>query len=234
MRIAFEGIKKGFSIFWGDSILLIVLNFICFLALLPALLFFSVTASETAVITSTLNIVLVLPFVFFLFALYAVLFDCRQNNVISLKSYFRYIRTTWKQALIFGLVNIVFALMVGWNLRFYAQFQTNWALVLQYVFLSISLIWSILQIIMLPLFPRLENPQFKLALRNSAAILASYWLPVLALLFWTGLLLVVTLAYQFLGMLATFVFIGAWGEGVIGEIVIDVKGPESASDIPEE
>ena len=88
MRIVFEGFKKGISIFWDDSISLILFNFICFLSLLPALLFFSVTNGTASVLTSIINTVLFLPSVFFIFPLYHVLFDGRKDIVISFRSFF--------------------------------------------------------------------------------------------------------------------------------------------------
>lgn len=234
MHITIEGIKKGFSIFWEYSIFLIGLNFFCFLALLPALLFYSVTVSETTLFIAVINIVLLLPAVFFVFALYAVLYDCRQSIALKFSTYFKYLRSTWKQALTFGVINMVFIGLVVWNLSFYAQFEAAWAVMMQYVFLSISLLWAILQIIMLPLYPRLENPQFKLALKNAGAIFASYLIPVIILVVWTGLFVVLTARFQFLGMLFSIALIAAFGEGVIGEIVIDIKGPQPESDGSEE
>jgi len=224
MRIVFEGFKKAFSIFWDDSISLIVFNFICFLSLLPALLFFSVTNATASVVTSIINTVLFLPSVFFIFALYHVLFDCRRSIVISFRSFFGYIGSTWKQALIFGVINVFMALMVGWNLRFYAQFHEAWAGIVQAIFVSVTMIWVILQITMLPLYPRLTDPSFKLALRNAGALFAGYILPVLVMAVWTVLFIFLTIMFQALGMLFSFIFIAALSEGVVGEIVIDLKG----------
>lgn len=232
MRIVYEGFKKGLSIFWDDSITLIVFNFICFLSLLPALLFFSVTNTTASVLTSIINTVLFLPSVFFIFPLYHVLFDGRQGIVISFRSYFGYLRSTWKQALMFGAANVFVALMVGWNLRFYAQFREAWAGIVQAVFISITMIWMILQITMLPLYPRLTEPSFKLALRNAGAIFAGYMLPVLMIAVWTIIFIVLTVMFQALGMLFSFVFIAVLSEGIVGQIVIDLKGDSDEPDAP--
>lgn len=234
MRIVLDGFKKGFSIFWDDSILLIVINFICFLSLLPALLFFTVTNAVPSIVISVFNTVLFLPAAFFIFALYYVLFDARRGIVISFRSFFGYVRSTWKQALVFGLINIVVVLLVGWNLRFYAQFHEAWAGIVQAVFVSITMVWVILQIVSLPLYPRLNKPSFKLALKNSGALFAGYLLPVLLLTIWTILFVVLTIVFQALGMLFSLIFIATLGEGIVGEIVIDVKGPSDEVDMQEE
>lgn len=232
MRIVYEGFKKGISIFWDDSISLIVFNFICFLSLLPALLFFSVTNGTASVLTSIINTVLFLPSVFFIFPLYHVLFDGRQAIVISFRSFFGYMRSTWKQAFVFGVANVFVALMVGWNLRFYAQFNEAWAGIMQAIFVSVTLIWMILQITMLPLYPRLTEPSFKLALRNAGALFAGYLLPVLVMAVWTILFIVLTIMFQALGMLFSFVFIAVLSEGIVGEIVIDLQGPPDEPNVP--
>ena len=234
MRIVVAGFKKGFSIFWDDSILLIVMNFICFLSLLPALLFFTVTNTAPSILVSLFNTVLFLPAAFFIFALYHVLFDARRGIVISFRSFFGYVRSTWKQALLFGVVNIVVVLLVGWNLRFYEQFDAAWAGIVQAVFVSITMVWVILQIVMLPLYPRLNKPSFKLAMKNSGALFGGYLFPVLLLTVWTILFVVLTVIFQALGMLFSLIFIAALGEGIVGEIVIDVKGPSEEGDTQEE
>ena len=133
----------------------------------------------------------------------------------------------WKQALIFGSANILAVLLVGWNLRFYAQFEAAWAGVLQLLFLSISLVWATLQLVMLPLYPRLEEPKFRTALRNSIAITGRYLIPALVLVICTAALLLVTYKLQALGALFTFVLIAALAEGIVGEVVIADTEPPS-------
>jgi uncharacterized membrane protein YesL len=230
MWVTIDGIKKGFSVFWGDSIILIVLNFICFLSLLPAMLFFSVTSADGTLLTTLINVLLLLPFVFFLFALYYLLYDCGQSIAIRFGTYFRYLRQTWKQAMIFGLINILMIFLIFWNLSFYAQFEAGWANVFQMIFVSISVIWFVLQLVMLPLYPRLEEPGFRLALRNSVAIFGRYVIPVLVVVFDTVLIGVLTLRFQAIGMIFSIVLAASLAEGVVGEIVLDVKGTRQQTD----
>lgn len=227
MNITLDGLRKGFSIFWGDSILLLLVNFLCFLAALPALLFFSVTGSTVSVVTSIVNVLLFWPLAFALFALYALLFDCRLHIGISIKKFFIYIGRTWKQALIFGAFNIIVILLIGWNLSFYGQFQTAWAGIFQLLFLSITLIWTTIQLVMLPLYPRSQEPTFRSILRNAIAITGRHLLPVLVLAFCTATLLLVTYRLQALGALFTFVLIAALAEGIIGEVVTADMEPPS-------
>lgn len=225
MKIAAEGIRKGILIFWDDSILLLLFNFLCFLAVLPALLFFTVTRTNFSVVTSIVNTALFLPLTFFLFALFAVLYDGRQGIHISFRKYLSYLRKTWKQALIFGSVNFLVVMLIGWDLRFFAQFETAWAGVFQLLFLSISLVWATLQLVMLPLYPRLEEPNFRTALRNSVAISGRYLIPTLVLIVCSAAFLLLTYNLQALGALFTFVLIGILAEGIIGEVVIADQEP---------
>lgn len=226
MKIAADGIRKGILIFWDDSIFLLLLNFLCFLAVLPALLFYTVTRTNVSVVTSIVNTLLFLPLTFFLFALYAVLYDGGQGIHISFRKYFGYLRKTWKQALIFGTANLFFVLLISWDLRFFAQFETGWASMFQLLFLSILLVWTTLQLVMLPLYPRLEEPKFRTALSNSIAISGRYLIPALVLIVCSAALLLLTYRFQALGALFTFVLIGALAEGIIGEVVIaDMEPP---------
>lgn len=221
MNVAVGGIRKGFTIFWGDSILLLLFNFLCFLSALPALLFYSVTGATVTVVTSTVNVLLFLPLAFSLFALYALLFDCRLHIGIRFKKFFIYIGRTWKQALVFGTINIIVILLTGWNLRFYGQFSEAWAGFLQLLFLSISLVWATIQLVMLPLYPRTAEPNYRTVLRNAIAITGHYLLPVIVLVILTAGLLLLTYRLQALGALFTFVLIGALAEGVVGEAISD-------------
>jgi hypothetical protein len=97
---------------------------------------------------------------------------------------------------------------------------------LQLLFLSISLVWATLQLVMLPLYPRLEEPKFITALRNSIAITGRYLIPAFVLVICTAALLLLTYKLQALGAIFTFVLIGTLAEGIIGEVVIaDMEPP---------
>jgi uncharacterized membrane protein YesL len=224
MQIAFSGVKKGLAIFWEDSILLMFFNILCFLSMLPALLFYNMTIGAASVVTAVLTTFLFLPLTFFLFALYHVLFDLRRGIHVSMKSYFRYLRSTWKPALIFGGINLLGFLLIGWNLRFYAQFEAAWAGLFQLTFLSISLVWIVLQMIMLPLYPRLEEPAFKNALKNAAAVVGHYLLSAAVLVLLTAVLLTLTFFFQVLGVFFTIVLIASLAEGIVGEVIVVETG----------
>ena len=234
MHIAFTGFKKALFLFWDDSLLLVAINVLCFLSLVPALIMYNVMISTPSVIISILNLVLILPLTFFLFALYAVLFDARRGIHVEFKTYFGYLRTTWRQALIFGSINLMVALLIVWNLRFYGQFESEWAGIMQLVFVSVFLVWFILQLVMLPMYPRLEEPNFKLALRNSAGILGGYLIPAATLVILVIAFLALTLSFQVIGIFFTFSFIATMSEGIIGEVVIDLLQSSDGTNLPPE
>ena len=56
------------------------------------------------------------------------------------------------------------------NLRFYAQFEGTGFIFLQGFFVSVFVLWSIVQIYVFPFILEQTEPSIKLALRNSAAI----------------------------------------------------------------
>jgi hypothetical protein len=94
--------------------------------------------------------------------------------------------------------------------------------------LGIAIFWFALQLIMLPLYPRLEEPGFKIALRNAAVLLARNPLPFLTMLLIVWVMVALTLMIQpctwfvLLGVFSfTAVFcnrmVGAWVKKELGD-----------------
>jgi hypothetical protein len=61
--------------------------------------------------------------------------------------------------------------MVWSNIRFYARFEGQWVTGAQFAFVGLGVLWAVLQLVALPVYPRLETPGLKLALRNSLVVL---------------------------------------------------------------
>lgn len=226
MNVIIPGFKKAVSIIWEESILLIGLNVIIFLAIVPALLFFNLSSEFVSVFTSIINTLLFFPVVFFLFPLFYLLYDVASGNAVKIKGYFHYMRLTWKLALRWGGINLIIFLLVTWNLRFYAQFEAQWAGIMQLSFLSILLIWIVLQCLMLPIYPRMKTPGYKLALQNAMSILGQYLPAVIILVSLLAVLLIASISFQVLPLFFTFVVTGALLEGYVGEIIRTETGQE--------
>jgi len=114
--------------------------------------------------------VLILFWPFVTFALFYTVKDIGDGFGIKFSKFFSYGRQSWKLAYVWGLINVVAYSLLLFNIRFYGGFGTQWALFLQILFFSLVVFWIIIQLMMLAMYPRLQEPGFKLAVRNSAVI----------------------------------------------------------------
>ncbi len=166
-----------------------------------------------------LGTLLLIPLPFCTFALFYILPEVSQGKGIKLGQFFAYGRQTWKQAYIWGGINLGAIFLLWANLVFYGNIQWQWAAVMQWFFLVVTLLWVMAQLVALPMYPRLEEPSFKLALRNAGVIMGRYpgYILVLALL--VIVLLVVSLLLLPLFGLITFAAIAAFANRMVGTLV---------------
>ncbi len=174
-------IKKAGLDFWEEMLLLIIFN-----------LFW------------LLGAVLILPYPFVTFALFYTVYDIGQGKGIKSAKFFNYGKQNWKAAYIWGGLNLV-ALFVLWiNVRFYAGIETQWAFFVSLFFVSLTIFWLVMQLIVLALYPRLVEPSFKLALRNAAIIIGRHAPILLLILGLIALLLIATAFFPILAFIITF------------------------------
>ena len=114
--------------------------------------------------------VLILFWPFVTFALFYIVKDIGEGRGIKFTKFFTYGRQTWKLAYVWGLINVVAYFLLLFNIRFYGGFEAQWALVLQILFFSLIVFWTIIQLMTVALYSRLEEPGFKLAVRNAAIL----------------------------------------------------------------
>jgi len=120
------------------------------------------------------------PFV--TFGLFYISKDISDGKGIKFKRFFEYGRQHWRPAYIWGGINLIVLILIWLNLNFYAGLDAQWAGLMQLFFIALAIIWGMLQLIVLAVYPRLVEPSFKLALRNATVITARYPLLVLTLL----------------------------------------------------
>jgi uncharacterized membrane protein YesL len=180
MRLIWSIIKLAAGDIWDEMLHLLVFNAIWLLGSL-----------------------LILPWPYLTFGLFFTAYDISQGKAIKLNSLFVRPAPFWKQAYVWGAVNLLAALLFRFNLNFYNNFATTWAATIQIVFVALLLLWSIWQLLALPMYPRLEKPGLRLALRNAAIVMGRYPLAVLVLVVIVTLLLLIT------AILPMFAFFGA-------------------------
>jgi hypothetical protein len=174
-----EALRKAGADVWEELLLLIVFNLIWWVGTL-----------------------LIIPWPFVTFGLFFVGYDISQGKAIKLTSFFAHARRMWKVAYIWGGANVFVLAVIASNIYFYAGFAAGWVITLQVFMIALLTFWLILQLIALPLYPRLEEPSLKLALRNALVIAGHQPLLIFVLVAVLGIL--GFMAYIFLASLFLF------------------------------
>jgi len=173
---------------------------------------------------------LIIPWPFVTFGLFEMTYDIGQGKGIKFAMLFSRAAQVWKQAYIWGGINLGIVIVVLTNLNFYANFATWWAMMAQTLLILAATFWLALQLIMLPLYPRLEKPGFKIALRNAAVLMARYPLPALTILFIVSLMIGLTFVIRqcnLFAVLGIFSFIAVFCNRMVGAVVKKEIGTDS-------
>ncbi len=117
---------------------------------------------------------LIIPWPFVTFALFYTAYDISDGKGIKFKTFFSHGYQMLKPAYTWGLINALVLLLVGANLLFYAGFGTQWAALMQLMFVSLTVFWMMLQIIVVALYPRMVTPGLKLGMRNAAVLMGKH------------------------------------------------------------
>ncbi len=165
------------------------------------------------------GILLVIPYPLVTFGLFATVYDVGQGKGIKFSTFFAYARRTWKEAYIWGGINLGVLILLWLNLNFYAGIGTQWAAIVQVLILAVAIFWCILQLIVLPLYPRLETPGFKLALRNAAVIIGRYPMAIFILVIIIVLIGFISLLFQAVIFAGAAAFIAVVANRVVEEVV---------------
>jgi hypothetical protein len=148
MRLIWNAVKLAFADFWEEMLYLLIFNIIWLLGSL-----------------------FIAPAPFLTFGLFFTAYDVSREKGIKFSTFWQHIIKTWRPALGWGLANAAAVFMVWSNIRFYARFEGQWVTGAQFAFVGLGVLWAVLQLVALPVYPRLETPGLKLALRNSLVVL---------------------------------------------------------------
>jgi uncharacterized membrane protein YesL len=166
--------------------------------------------------------VLIIPWPFVSFGRFFTVYDIGQGKGIKLSTFFGHARRQLKPAYIWGGINLGILLVLGTNIRFYeglAQAGAQWAVYVRLVMIGLIILWLVLQLIALALYPRLDRPGFKLALRNAAILVARYPESILVLAILTGLIILISTIFRPLFFLAAATFIAMMTNRIVEAMV---------------
>jgi hypothetical protein len=185
--------KNGLQDLWEEAFYLILFNLIC--------------------VASTIFCPLTL------FGLFATVHDVGQEKGIKIMTLFNHISKTWQQAIIWGAINYALIIVAWFNLSFYSQFNTTWAMVIQFMVIGLMFSWWVLQLIMLAIYPHLPQPTFKLALQNAATIIGLYPLNTLILIFIVLCLLIISAIMPIIFIVVVIAFIATLTNRLVAAIL---------------
>ena len=80
-------------------------------------------------------------------------------------------RLYWRQSVVWGLLNLFFAVIVASNLIYYTLHPADWTTVARAVVIVFALLWLAVQMHAFPLLFEQEQPRLTQAIRNGAVIL---------------------------------------------------------------
>ena len=139
-----------------------------------------------------LSVILILPWPFVTFGLFFTAKDIGEVRGISFSSPFTYGLQVLKPAYIWAIINLAIYFGTFLNLNYYSGIEAVWANFVQVFILSLALFWTILQLVMLAMYPRLTTPSFKLAIRNALIITSRHPLSIFAMIIGAAIIIVLS------------------------------------------
>jgi len=185
-------------------------------------------------VITLIGTILIIPWPFVIFGLYGIVYDIGQGKGIKFTTFFTRAAQEWKRAYIWGGINLGVFIVLLINLNFYANFTATWAGAAQTVMVGISILWIVLQLLMLPIYPRLEEPGFKLALRNATVLMGRYPISVLIMLVIVTALVVLMIIMPLFGIIGVFSVIAVFSNRMVGEVVKRELGQDVGSAIEDD
>jgi hypothetical protein len=193
-------IKNSAADIWDEMLYLMLFNIIWFISLL-----------------------LVIPWPLATFGLFYTVHDISEAKGIGFGTFWRYARQMWRQAYLWGGINLVVLFITWINLNFYRGLESEWAGLAQLFIMVIGLLWLILQIIALAFYPRLEQPGLKLALRNAGVVIGRYPLLLFSLIIIVGLILAISAFLPIILVIGAFSIIAVVATRTVAAVIAKEK-----------
>ncbi len=170
-----------------------------------------------------IGLILVIPWPLVTFGLFFTVYDIGEAKGIGFGTFWGHARRMWRQAYLWGVINLAILIIAWVNLNFYARVEAEWAGFAQMFMLALILFWLILQLIALPFYPRLEQPSFKLALRNAGVTIGRQPLAIFLLVIVVGLILAIASFFSAVLFLGAFSIIAVVANRVVAAVVAKEK-----------
>ncbi len=222
MHLTWPILKKTVMYYWDELLYLSIFNFVIFVGVVPLAELILTSLPETPVlILAPFMLLLFLIAPYLIFSLFWTVYDIGEGKAIKLGTFFGAGKEVWRQAYLWAAVNVVAYVLLISNIHFYSTIEAGWAASLSFFFIGLTVMWSIIQLYALALYPRLVRPSLKEALKNGLALVGSY--PLLTLFmailsFGFLIAVVIPLISAVLSFCAIAMLVNATTEAVIKDI----------------
>jgi uncharacterized membrane protein YesL len=163
--------------------------------------------------------VLIIPWPYVTFGLFSTAYDIGQAKAIKLNAFFVNAQRIWKLAYIWGGINLGMLIILGININFYTDIAAQWAVFARTLIAGLAVFWGVLQLVVLPLYPRLEEPSFQLALRNAAILVGRHPVVIITLAIIAFVILVISFIFPILFFLLAPATIAIVSNRLVGAMV---------------
>jgi uncharacterized membrane protein YesL len=127
-----------------------------------------------------------------------------EGKVIGLRTFVAGVRRYWKQAYLWGIINLVVIVLIGMNVVFYLNQQESWSTIALMLFGALGLWWLGTQFYFFPFLVHQDPPAIKTAYRNSLVLMLSQ--PALGVAMFLLAAVLAVLSYMLVFPLLLFFF----------------------------
>ncbi len=220
MSLIWLVIKKTLLFLWDESFFLVIFNVLTVIVVAggPILLLTGLTGSIESLL---LGVPLLLAMPLAIFGLFWLTYQISEGKAVKFATYFLGAKDLLKPAYVWGGINLVVGFLLATNIAFYRSQGTNWGIYAAAFFAGLTLLWFILQLLALSLYPRLVEPGFKLALRNAMVLLGMQPAAALSLLVLSLITIVLGMFVPLTAIIVSFSFVALLTNVTTAEILKD-------------
>lgn len=171
MVVIWDIIKKTAFYGWEEIIYLVIYNIVALIALAagPSLVIMGLSTSPVLMLLGSVLMFAIPPV---LFGLFWLTYQISLGNAVKFGTFWDGAKQHRKTAYIWGGINLLVIVTLIANIVFYQQQPAAWAGYVVMLFNGLLLVWIILQMMVLALFPHMVEPDVRLATRNALALIA--------------------------------------------------------------
>lgn len=172
MILIWEILKKTLQYGWEEIIYLVIYNIVTLAALLagPTLLVTGVNSQSALLVVAGIVLLALIPPA--LFGLFWLTYQISLGNAVKFSTYFDGARQHPKPMAVWGGINLLVMVTLISNVIFYQAMTAAWAGFVGLFFYSLLVVWMVLQLLVLAIYPHLEQPGFRMAFRNAMLLVA--------------------------------------------------------------